>query len=715
MIESFGIKSQESSMVIRNHRLLIAISTLAMTSVLVLFGCSSKNTADSGATSNSNIVLTASPTSFENGETSVMEATVTVNGVALPNAVVRFTVSPTNAGYFSPANDTTDASGIAATVFTATNTGTVSVAATVEGTSITRSLSLAITQGGGSGGTGNVNITTSPSLLLANGADTATITIAVRDNLAQPAPDSTVVKICAGEKFVDRDGNGYWSQGIDSLVFDANANGLWDGIGIVPSTAYVTGGNGNAVVRYISGNDAYTVYIKVTVDDNGITGSGEVALQLSPNTAVNTLYLSSDSVRLVVKQAGGVETGYVRATAYDVSGNRVPEGIVINFVILDGPGGGERLGNTGYGPYASVTNSQGVAAAPLSSGTISGTVRIRAYSDTVLSNATQVLISAGPPAHIAVGAAICNIPAWGKVADNNKIVAVISDIYLNPVPDSTVAYFSCDEGTMQSHELRTKNGEGVVQTDWFSGNNVPTADGIVVIMVETAGGTVADTSFFINSWSCAQIFATGMPATMLANGTGKVTVTVTGLDLNGNFVVGATPFFASANYVTVGSGEFNNGCQSSSGQTSIFSSTLDVDNSLTGGNDNGIGAIDVVTFYTRSGASQSYNLQLLTGNAYRGTSSINVPGSVRIGQSVQISATIQDRWSNPLGDHTLVLSASAGAIVGASQETDAYGEADGFVWNIPNDTLLAGDQLLTITDTDPRGGIVITKTVSVTR
>ena len=78
--------------------------------------------------------------------------------------------------------------------------------------------------------------------------------------------------------------------------------------------------------------------------------------------------------------------------------NNVPEGIVVNFQIISGPGGGERLGNVGYGPYPAVTNAQGVATAPFHSGTASGTVRIRAYADTVLSNATQVLISAGPPA-----------------------------------------------------------------------------------------------------------------------------------------------------------------------------------------------------------------------------------------------------------------------------------------------------------------------------
>ncbi|MDZ4722848.1 MAG: hypothetical protein SGI97_02930 [candidate division Zixibacteria bacterium] len=685
-------------------------AVIAVGAALMLPGCSSKsttNTSDPQATSTIN--LAASPTSINNGETSVVEATVVLGTAPMPNTAVVFSASPSTVGYFSPVSDTTDASGVAATIFTATGSGAVTITASIAGGTVTKTLGLSVAQAGGGSGTGNINVSTSPSLLLANGADTSRITIAVRDAIGQTAPDSTVIKVTAGEKFVDIDGNGYWSNGIDSLVFDANANGQWDALGLVPSIVYTTGGAGAANVNYISGNDAFTVYIKVTVADNGITGSAEVQLQLSPNATMNSIFLSSDSTNLVVKQTGGIETGMVRATGYDFNGNRVPEGLTINFVILDGPGGGERLGNTGYGPYTAVTNSQGVATVGLHSGTASGTVRIRAYSDTVLSNATQVLISAGPPQYAVIGAEDINVPYWYVVNRENKVVAVISDVYLNPVADNTVAYFSTDEGSMKSHEDRTHDLEGRVGSVWFSGNNVPSANGIVLIRVETSGGAVADTSYFYNSGYTTVMTVFGNPASIQADGVAKAYVTVIGVDVNGNPVHGGTPFEGEANYLSVSGGVFEDGVSSSSDRVTLVSTTLDVDYSLTGGNDNGIGATDVVSFWAGSGASTSFNISLLTGNAYGGKSSAGGPSTAAVGETIDINAAIADRWDNPLGDHTLIMTASSGTVTGATQETNGYGEATGFRWT-PSDT---GSFNIVITDIDPRGGIILTKKIAV--
>ena len=101
--------------------------------------------------------------------------------------------------------------------------------------------------------------------------------------------------------------------------------------------------------------------------------------------------------------------------------------------------------------------------------------RVRAYSGTVLSNATQILIAAGPPQYIVVAAPELNVPYWQRVGDTVGVVAVVSDIYMNPVNDSTVVYFTTDEATIMSHHARTKGGKGIATSTWISGNNVPTA------------------------------------------------------------------------------------------------------------------------------------------------------------------------------------------------------------------------------------------------
>jgi hypothetical protein len=127
-------------------------------------------------------------------------------------------------------------------------------------------------------------------------------------------------------------------------------------------------------------------------------------------------------------------------------------------------------------------------------------------------------------------------------------------------------------------------------------------------------------------------------------------------------------------------------------------------------NDNGVGAIDVVTYSHDAGASVTAVCSLLTDNAYRSNCSINGPSSAGVGEVAFYSVTVSDRFGNPLGDHTLNMIASGGVVTGATQETDGYGEANGFTWTAPAG---AGDYTLTVTDTDPRGGIILTKKVTV--
>ncbi|HOZ08998.1 MAG TPA: Ig-like domain-containing protein, partial [candidate division Zixibacteria bacterium] len=553
-------------------------------------------------------------------------------------------------------------------------------------------------------------ITVAPGLLLANGTDTSLVTVTARQALGQPVPDGTPIVFAAGEKFADKDANGIWTPGIDSLVFDVNGNGNWDAMGQIPSSIPVSGGTGQAQAVFVAGNSAGTVYVKATIGDETIGGSADKALQLSPNARISSILLHSDSINLAVRATGGMETAVLSATAYDGWGNPVPEGLPISFIITDGPGGGERLDTAGYGPYSAVTNSQGTAQAPIQSGTAAGTVRIRAYCDTILSNAAQVMVSAGPPAHLVVGADVCNIDYWDNVGREVGIVAVVSDVYMNPVVDNTAVYFTTDEGSMKSHEARTRDLEGVASTVWISGTQAGVgADGQVMVAAETAGGTVVDTCYFINSHLPDTIWAAGVPGSILADGASKAVVWVSAADL-GNFVLDGTPFEADANYLQVEAGTLEDGCNMSSARVKITSSTLSNDFSLTGGQDNGIGAVDIV-YYWSGGAMAAYPVSMLTGTAYTANCMVTSgPAKVGPGEQARYSVEIRDRFGNPLGDHTIVLSASGGTVSGISQETNGNGEAGGFVWTAP---AAPGDVNLTFTDTDPRGGVILSYKVTV--
>ena len=674
---------------------------LALLSLWFLGGCDSKSRLDDPAATDVNISVTASPAAVELNSTAIVEATLTAGSTPVVGETIEFVVQPSTAGYFTPETAVSDANGIAATIFTATTVGTVMITATNSGQA-SQSASTSVDVTNTQQSSGNVSLSVTPNLLLANGTDTAVVTVSVRDALGQPAPDNTLVRIAAGEKFVDIDGNGYWSAGIDSLVFDANANGTWDAFGLIPSTAMTS--SGAASVTFVSGNDAQTVYVKVSVNEGGITGEAETSLQLSPNATPDFIYLASDSMSLSVTQTGGIEVAWLRAVVYDVNANPVPEGLNVSFYILDGPGGGEHLGTVDQGPYETVTNSQGVASATIHSGSISGTIRIRATCGGVLSNATQVLVTAGPPAYIVLGAEDCNMPHWGGVAFTNAVVAVVSDIYLNPVNDSEVVYFSCDEGTMKSHEERTMNHEGICNTKWFSGNNVPTADGRVFIYAETAGGTVADTAMFYNSWFPDTLIVVGVPASMVADGESKVYVWVTGIDLNGNPVVGGTSFRADANLLSVSGGSLEDGCYGASDRVEITSKVLKQDYSVTGADDDGIGGVDLIAYWHPAGAVSTFDVLVTTGTAYSGTSSLQVQGSPGAGETAYLTVLIKDRPGNPLADHTMLLSG------GGTIETNTYGEAY-FSFLVPG---APGDYIVSVTDTDPRGnGLVLSVTITV--
>ncbi len=688
----------------KRHSLALFAAFISLLSLWFLGGCDSKSRLDAPSTTTSSISITASPAAVELNATSVVEATYTVDETPVAGETVLFTVQPSTAGYFTPTSAVTDADGIAASVYTATSEGSAILSATLESNSdqtASTSVDVSSTQ---QSGDGNVNIQVTPNLLLANGIDSAIVSIVVRDGLGQLVPDSTLVRVTAGEKFVDVDGNGYWSPGTDSLVFDANANGMWDAIGVISSSARTV--DGSATVVFHSGNDAQTVYIKVSVNEGGITGEAEVSLQLSPDATPDFIYLLSDSVQLSVAQTGGIEVATLYATVYDVNANPVPEGITVNFYILDGPGGGEHLGTVDQGPYEATTNSQGVATATIHSGSIPGTIRIRAAADGVLSNATQILVSAGPPAYIVVGAEECNVPYWDDVNGRNNIVAVVSDIYLNPVNDSTVVYFSTDEGTMKSHEERTGDHEGVAETVWISGTQVSGADGIVWVYAETAGGTVRCSTYFFDSHYPSTLFISGLPASMPADGRSKAYVTVSAVDLNGNPVISGTQFQAIAysDMLSVLGGTFENGCWGASADVTVTTRVLEEDYSVTGGDDDGIGGVETVEFWHEAGASISQTVNITTGFAYSGNSALRASTNPGAGETTQMIVTIKDRPGNPLADHTILLPDNS------TIETNNYGEAY-FMYTAPT---TPGDYVVSVVDQDPRGnGLTLSVTIVV--
>jgi len=705
------------SLQIKTSCIPVFILAFLLAGMMILAGCSQDPdpvTSGGGGSIADDVNLstpTLTPSEVLSGGTSIVEVVATdAASDPIAGLMVTFVVSPAEGGYFTPPTTTTDANGIASAIFTTSQTGTMSIGATTDGA---QSLYAPLNVSSNQQSSGNMDISVTPSLLAADGASSATVTIAVADEADNPAPDNTLVKLTAGERFIDFDGNGYFNAG-DSLAFDFNANQTWDPIGIVPATAYTT--DGVATVTYTSGTEATTAYIKATVTGTSdFDGSVETSVQLTPDATIYAIELSSDVTGIQVRHTGGIENTNLEAICYDVHGNTVPEGLAVNFIITDGPGGGENLAGQGLGPVTVYTNSNGVAMVPIWSGTISGTIRTYASAGSVLSTATFVVVYAGPPFYIGVGSDFCNMDGWNTINREMYVNATVSDFYKNPVQDSVAVYFTVDEGIIDAYNI-TSDSTGVASAIFRTGP--PQDDGIVWVWAETSGGTVVGSTFFINSFIPSIIYLTMWPQSLLANGESDATFKADVRDLNNNFVMDGTAVEAKAKFGTAGSGGTEDGCYASEFEGNYRSPILKQDFSLTGLDDDGIGAIDVIT--VKSGfVSTTIVCTLTTVSSFYEESEISVEASsVPYGAAgLPIRAIIKDRYGNPLGDHTLTATISAGSIVPgtAVQETNGFGEAFGFQFNAPADSTGGKSAVISIRDGDPRGsGLVMTTTLTFT-
>ncbi|MFH1700676.1 MAG: Ig-like domain-containing protein [Candidatus Zixiibacteriota bacterium] len=694
-----------------NNSLLLAISALIL-ALFIFQGCETNKqpSTSSNGTGTTEVNLsqpTANPAAFEEGTTSIVEVTVTdENGDPIEGIEIAFGVTPVTGGNFNPPSATTNALGIAAAIFTPAESGSMQIYGAY-GTSSSPYANLIVSSGTQTS-SGNLTMSMSPSLLTADGISTAMIVIQVTDAAANAAPDSTVVKLTAGEKFDDVDGNGYWGLG-DSLMFDYNANETWDAVGVIPAVAYTI--DGAIMVTYTAGTEATTAFIKATVSGTGaFDGSVESSIQLTPNATVHAIEISTDVTGIQVRHTGGLEMTNLEAICYDANGNTVPEGIPVQFTIADGPGGGENINGLGAGPVTMTTNSQGIAVAQVWSGTISGTLRLYASSGTVLSSATFVAVYAGPPYYMAVGSDFCNIDGWNTVNREQYIDAAVSDIYHNPVQDSVVVYFTVDEGIIDAYNI-TQDSTGVTQVIFRTGE--PQVDGIVWVWAETSGGTVVCSTYFINSFIPSNLYASMSPQSIPASIYGNATVWVDVRDLNNNFVVDESIVKAKALYGSISDGVTNDGCNASIFEGEYSGNKLRQDYSLTGADDDGIGAIDLLTFRSAF-SSTSIVCTLTTGYTFYEESSVSLDATtVPYGSTGNIiRVLIADRDGNPLGDHTLTGAISAGTMTVTTDETDTYGESFGLRFSAPADSTGGTSAVIVITDTDARGGISLSTSVT---
>jgi hypothetical protein len=662
------------------------------------------------------IGVSATPALLNPGDVAVVEALVTNRtGTPQDDETVFFSVVPAGAGSFSFPSVSTNGVGIASVTFTASSPGTALIGARVGNNPSIEYGTIVIESedgGGGGGNSGQLVVTVSPSFMNADGQSTATIAAEVTDNLGNPIANLTPVKFTAGEKFTDVNGDGLWTENVDELEFDIDGDGEWDALGLIaPAIDYTDGGMASAT--FTAGLVPGLVHIKVTVGNAEDEISDDVTLSLTSINPIASIALTPEWQQIQVRGTGGIEWAQITAETFDEHGNPAAPGQPLEFSILSGPGGGEKIGGDAVGPVSVLTDALGKATMTLNAGTLPGTVRVRARSGSVLSTATQVTIRSGPPALISLGAAQCNVPSWELVGYDNEIIAVVVDEWGNEVPDSTSVYFGTEqgliEGAAETQVALTVRGKAV--TYWNSG--APKDDQFVYYWCETGGGTVRDTAHFLESGPPRLGSFLEAPTSLPADGESEQVVIVEVLDLHEAFVVDGTPVDMYSAFGTINSGATSDGCHSSTFLTFFRSQVLREDYSYTIPDD-GIGVVTTIT--ARSGGTSGFHAEhqvtLTTGPSASKSSVLEAPGSVPAGFAVPIEVVIKDYNGNPLGGHLIELSASAGTVTDSVQYTNKYGIASGFLFTAQGEQ---GDQIiLTATDLDPGfGGLVLWKLVTI--
>jgi hypothetical protein len=560
---------------------------------------------------------------------------------------------------------------------------------------------------GGAGEPASIQLSADPASLIGNGHTSSAVTATVLDGLGIPVPNGTTVKFAAGESFDDVDGDGYFTEGVDTILDDADGDGEWDSIGMIDFAATTSGGL--ALVTYNSPEDTGTVYVKATAGDV----SAEVTIELTPVPAeleLASIILDAPYPTLQVKATGGVETTPVTAYCYDAVGQAVGANWDIEFEVMYGPGGGEGIEEQGYGPVTQLTDDVGMATTYVTSGTVSGTMYVRAKCGDVYSAATQIAISAGPPAYISIGVNPGNIRGWDVEHAQAVVSALVGDVYHNPVPENTAVYFTVDEGTIVGYDDSgvAFTEDGFANAIFFSG--VPRENGIVEITATTMGGEVVGTTSLITSGPPAYVYVLSYPSSLPATVTAEGDILVRVLDINHNYVVNGTIVRFDIDYGSITpSSVTSDGLYDSVCEATIYGEILGADDSMPGPTDDGVGAIATVTASSalEFGASGSVNIPFTTGSSRNDRSFVSYPDNIPTGATVPMYVTIKDREGNPLGDHTLALSVNTGS-VDTLCVTNSFGEAQ--VTFAAPDT--SADVMLSIRDLDPNyGGVVMFETI----
>jgi len=163
---------------------------------------------------------------------------------------------------------------------------------------------------------------------------------------------------------------------------------------------------------------------------------------------------SSNPSRIVVRDGGGIESTDIKAKVYDDNGNLITTPTTVKFTLE--PVLNESYLNSPGLTSVNVETVNGVATVSINSGTEPGPVRVIATTNTnettvcdssndaLESVAVPVIIASGAPYHIEAEYDPQATEAIGGGFYRTECAAIVSDIWYNPVEDSTYIYWGID-------------------------------------------------------------------------------------------------------------------------------------------------------------------------------------------------------------------------------------------------------------------------------
>jgi hypothetical protein len=254
----------------------------------------------------------------------------------------------------------------------------------------------------------------------------------------------------------------FGTTGITAQVLDANGNPVTDGTavffttslagtGVTPSSTTVDG----LVTTIFSAGTQSGV---ATVIASAGAASASVSITIEAGPAGSLEFVSAVPTVIGVLGSALPQKSTITFRVRDVNGNPVTDGTLVTFTLISGVGGGETLEPTQVGTTA------GVASTVLTSGTVSGPVRVQASVTvngvTLTSTSTNVSIAGGSPsgAHLGVFPRFRNVA--GLVTDGLicPVGATVGDRFGNPVPAGTAVSFFANGGIISPQGVTDERG-----------------------------------------------------------------------------------------------------------------------------------------------------------------------------------------------------------------------------------------------------------------